>query len=488
MSFGLFGHLLKQESCNLWNYSGRLLIGLAAIFVFFKVQSLDFIGAKGAVFQAIHIQLLMLLSTVAAIELYSGLLHESRRGGILGLIMMTGIPVKEFLGSTFFSKNYQMFSLLIMQIPFCLFSVTLGGVSAEQILILYFSLFCWLFMLASIYSYAGSIYSVKKEAIIINSCLTLGIMLIFSIFGLLPFSRIDVILFGPKNIDFISISEISYLIIALLVWLKNLNGFEKYLNTPKSFLDKNKNTRRRTLLWKGTSPILIRVLNKKLKLKINNKSHPILQKDLFLYPKSSLLPFQSFPGQESVGLILVSCLTVFFSIFLILISGILLYLFFLSAIVLVFTSFRGWIRLINNLKYELDDNTYMSLMTLPLKTDALLKHKMAGCRVYEKVFWGSYILYSVATILLRLSGTFFPNEFICSVLCIPLLKSVIEKLTLIQLFCNKNAAVFTSAALAIFMISFYFSFTYVAVCIFLSIHFLLKAKVLKSIEKYGSGI
>ena len=488
MSFGLFGHLLKQESCSFWNYSSRLLIGLAAIFVFLKVQSVDSIGAKGAVFQLIHIQFLFFLSTIAALELYSGLLHDTRQGGILGLIMMTGVPVRKFLGSIFFSKNYQLLSLLMLQIPFCLFSVTLGGVSANQILLLYLCLFCWLFMVASIYSYAGSIYSVKKEAMVINGFLTFGIFLVFAIFGLLPFSRMDQILFGPKSIDIITYNEVAYIVIGLAVWLKNLNGFEKYINSPKSFINKQKDNRRKSLLWRGASPIVIIALKKKLKFKLNDKSHPILQKDLFIYPKSSLLPFQAFPGQESVGLVLVACLTVVFSIIFVIFSGVLYFLFFISSVSLIFVLFRGWIRLVNNFKYELEDDTYMSLMTLPIKTDVLLKLKMEGCRVYEKAFWITWAVLVSSICFFKLKGGDLSNEFISSVLFVPILKSVIEKLTVIQLFRNKNSAVLSSAAIAIFTLSFYFSFTYVAICILLPLKFALPFYVNKSIEKYGSGI
>ena len=486
----MLGHFIKLESCNFWNYFSRLLICLAAVIAFNKLQSMNFLGAKGAAFQLIHMEILLFLLTLAALILFSGMLHETRQGGILGLLMMTGVPVNKFLISTYSGKFIQLITILLLQIPFCLFSVTLGGVKTEQILFLYFFLLCWLFMVSAIYSYAGAVYSNKKEALIVNSGITVCILILFPTFDLLPFRRVYDILFNRNMIGFISHREIIYVFIGSIICYRNLKGFEKFINSPKAFISKSKNTRRKNLLRSGENPILVQVLNKKLKLKIKSPSSAILDKDLYLYPQSSLLPFQQFfAGDDSTRYIIIGTFAFMFSVMFITLMGLLNFLFVFVGIALAFTLFRSWIRLINNIKYELDENTFISLMSLPIRTGDLLQEKLKGCQVYDKTFYILYIIHLITVIIMWLDRmTHLPPELVVAVLCLPLLKSVIEKLTLVFLFTNKDSAVFTSASVAIFIMTFYFTSLGLAGYILFLSHFALKSFLIKLVEKYGSTV
>lgn len=107
-------------------------------------------GAPGLYFLQGIVYLNALFITMAGVSFFSSAITEEKEENTLGLLQMAGIgPMSVLLGKST-SRLIQAFMLLLVQFPFTLLSITLGGVTMQQVLAAYASLLAYLIGLANL--------------------------------------------------------------------------------------------------------------------------------------------------------------------------------------------------------------------------------------------------------------------------------------------------------------------------------------------------
>lgn len=152
-------------------------VGALFLMVYLESESTNAVGAPGLeLFRKISvINFVFLLFT--AVFYLGTVISEEKEQGTLGLLKLTGLsPVVLLLGKSG-SRIVFVLILLAMQLPFALFSITMGGVTLEQILGSYFNLTCFFFMSAML----GVFCSVFAK----NSSSGMALALVLNIFYLI---------------------------------------------------------------------------------------------------------------------------------------------------------------------------------------------------------------------------------------------------------------------------------------------------------------
>src|SRR5262249_47455071 len=92
----------------------------------------------------------MVLISLAGISFFATAITEEKEEDTLGLLKMAGIdPVGILLGKST-SRLLGAALLLLVQFPFTLLAITLGGVTLGQVLAAYFSLTAYMVLLANV--------------------------------------------------------------------------------------------------------------------------------------------------------------------------------------------------------------------------------------------------------------------------------------------------------------------------------------------------
>lgn len=99
-------------------------------------------GAPGLRFFQYLVTLNGCLIGLAGIGFFSSAITEEKEEGTLGLMQMTGISPLGILFGKLVSRLLQASLLIIIQIPFTLLAITLGGITLPQILATYSTLLC----------------------------------------------------------------------------------------------------------------------------------------------------------------------------------------------------------------------------------------------------------------------------------------------------------------------------------------------------------
>jgi hypothetical protein len=114
-----------------------------------QAQAISF-GAPGLRFLTTIVFLNAIFITLAGVSFFSSAITEEKEENTLGLLQMAGIgPMSVLLGKST-SRLVQALMLLLVQFPFTLLSITLGGVTIQQVLAAYASLLAYLFGLANV--------------------------------------------------------------------------------------------------------------------------------------------------------------------------------------------------------------------------------------------------------------------------------------------------------------------------------------------------
>lgn len=147
----LLGRALQLDARKLWPHLFRLaFVG----FIYFsllgaQLQALSF-GAPGKNFLQSIVILNAVFITLAGVSFFSSAITEEKEENTLGLLQMANIgPMSVLLGKST-SRLIQAFMLLMVQFPFTLLSITLGGVTMQQVLAAYIALFAYLMGLANL--------------------------------------------------------------------------------------------------------------------------------------------------------------------------------------------------------------------------------------------------------------------------------------------------------------------------------------------------
>lgn len=161
----LFFRSLRSESRSFWLHFSRVLL-LAAFYFGIEVaqeQSLTIAAPGLSLFKyAIYANLTFL--TLLGISYFSSVISEEREEGTLGLILMTGVSPLGFLLGKSASRLVQVLVLLVLQLPFTLLSITLGGLAPGQIVGAYLALAAYAILVASIGLFCSVVCRKSRDA------------------------------------------------------------------------------------------------------------------------------------------------------------------------------------------------------------------------------------------------------------------------------------------------------------------------------------
>ncbi len=92
----------------------------------------------------------VLLISVSGISYFVSAVTEEKDAGTLALLRLAGVSPLAIVLSKSTSRLISALMLLVIQLPFTLLAITLGGVTWQQIIAAYFSLAAWMCMVANV--------------------------------------------------------------------------------------------------------------------------------------------------------------------------------------------------------------------------------------------------------------------------------------------------------------------------------------------------
>ena len=154
MYYGLLALLtrsLRQDARQLRNHVFRLtFVSFIYLAMLFAALTAGMYGAPGLNFFRMIAWLNVLFITCAGIGFFASAITEEKEEDTIGLLMMAGLnPLAILLGKST-SRLIQASMLLIVQFPFMLLAVTLGGVTPHQIVAAYAALLAFMALLANV--------------------------------------------------------------------------------------------------------------------------------------------------------------------------------------------------------------------------------------------------------------------------------------------------------------------------------------------------
>jgi ABC-type transport system involved in multi-copper enzyme maturation permease subunit len=149
--WALMERSLRTDARNWWSHGLRLaaiLSGYGALWS--AIESARWFGAPGLHFFEMLVTLNGLLIAAGGIGYFSSTITEEKEEGTLGLMLMAGLNPLGILLGKFGSRLMQAGLLVLLQIPFALLAVTLGGVTLQQVAAAMAALLSLLFLTANL--------------------------------------------------------------------------------------------------------------------------------------------------------------------------------------------------------------------------------------------------------------------------------------------------------------------------------------------------
>lgn len=175
-TFALVERSLRVDSRSLRTHIVRLLfaIGLFAVLVFIQTENRRMSNPGGVFFGGICIVNVLLLN-LAGMSFFSTIITEEKEEMTLGLLKMAGISSIGILLGKLAPRLITVLMLLSIQLPFTFLSITLGGISTEQVLAAYASLISFSILLAGV----GMLLSTVCSRSTLSTALMTGLLLAF---------------------------------------------------------------------------------------------------------------------------------------------------------------------------------------------------------------------------------------------------------------------------------------------------------------------
>lgn len=149
--WALMERSLRTDVRNRWSHVLRLaalLVGYGAMMG--AAESATWFGAPGLRFFQSLTTLNAMLIALGAIGYFASTITEEKEEGTLGLMLMAGLSPLGILLGKFGVRLVQAGYLVLLQIPFALLAVTLGGVTPSQIAATMAALLSLLFLTANV--------------------------------------------------------------------------------------------------------------------------------------------------------------------------------------------------------------------------------------------------------------------------------------------------------------------------------------------------
>lgn len=161
----LLGRSLRIDSRSWPAHLARLgLVLTIYISLTYALATSTLYGAPGLRFFRASLWLNTIFATLLGIGFFSTAISEEKEEDTLGLMQMAGIiPLGILLGKVG-GRLCQALLLLLVQYPFTLLAVTLGGVTANQIQCSFVGLVCYVLMLAGLGLLCSTIASTNRSA------------------------------------------------------------------------------------------------------------------------------------------------------------------------------------------------------------------------------------------------------------------------------------------------------------------------------------
>jgi hypothetical protein len=177
----LFERALRIETRSAMMCWARVGLLVVILFVLFPIQTMaryGLYGAPGLRFFQEMVWVNFVFISLAGLSYFASAITEEKEEMMLGLLRMTDLnPAAILLGKST-SRLIGATLLLLGQVPFILLAVTLGGVSLNQIVAAYGTLFAYLFLLCNL----ALLFSVVFRNTV-GAALTTGLLLLMFFVG-----------------------------------------------------------------------------------------------------------------------------------------------------------------------------------------------------------------------------------------------------------------------------------------------------------------
>jgi ABC-type transport system involved in multi-copper enzyme maturation permease subunit len=179
-ALALFERSLRVETRSplmCWSRAGLLAVILLILYPIQTMAGMGWYGAPGLHFLQEMAWVNLVLITLTGLSYFASAITEEKEELMLGLLRMTDLsPVAILLGKST-SRLVGALLLLLVQVPFVLLAVALGGVGLLQIVAAYGTLLAYLFLVCNL----ALLFSVVFRNTTTAAAVTLAVLLFFLI-------------------------------------------------------------------------------------------------------------------------------------------------------------------------------------------------------------------------------------------------------------------------------------------------------------------
>lgn len=176
--FALFERSLRLDTRSAlmsWSRAGLLGLILLMLWSMQGMARLGRIGAPGLNFLERMVWVNLVFITLGGLSYFASAITEEKEEMMLGLLRMTDLNGVTILLGKSTSRLVGALLLLLVQVPFVLLAVTLGGVGVVQIVAAYATLLAYLFLLSNL----ALLYSVIFRNTATAAAVTFFLLLLF---------------------------------------------------------------------------------------------------------------------------------------------------------------------------------------------------------------------------------------------------------------------------------------------------------------------
>ena len=177
-ALALFERSLRLETRSALMCWARVGLLILILFLLFTIQSMartGGVGAPGLNFLEEMVWLNFVCITLAGLSYFASAITEEKEEMMLGLLRMTDLNSVAILFGKSTSRLVGALLLLLVQVPFVLLAVTLGGVGLLQIAAAYGTLLAYLFLVCNL----ALLFSVVFRRTATAQAFILGFLLLF---------------------------------------------------------------------------------------------------------------------------------------------------------------------------------------------------------------------------------------------------------------------------------------------------------------------
>lgn len=165
-AFALFCQRMNRDARN-WKFHLFIAVGLLVLLTQSAAMALaswNSSSAAGLTFLRVWGRTGLFIIVMFGISYFVQLLGEEKEQGTLGLLKLTGIGPLGILIGMFGSRLTQVLVLFTLQLPFVVWSVTLGGVTLHQAIALFVTLLTTLYLIGNLALFASVVCNNSSSA------------------------------------------------------------------------------------------------------------------------------------------------------------------------------------------------------------------------------------------------------------------------------------------------------------------------------------